>query len=439
MRPGPIEEPTRHFAQKLKIVHRWISPDRFKSIEPVSMARILLVVPTSSYRVADFIAAAEALGVEVAVAAEEDLPLLGVDRFVRIDCADPAAAANALADLAASTPVDAIVPVDDAGVVIAAMASRLLGLPHNRPEAALATRDKAVMRRALAAAEVPQPRFAPVEPGQDPAAAAALVGFPLVVKPLTLSGSRGVIRVDSRDRLGPVIERVLGIAGAAGENHGRLLIEEFTPGPEVAVEGMLWGGDLEVLAIFDKPDQSDGPFFEETIYVTPSQLDNHTQDDIVRVTQAAMNAIGLEEGPIHAELRVRDGQPMVIEVAGRSIGGMCGRALKFGLLDTSLETLILRHALGRRHRSLHRTRNASGVMMLPIPRPGILTSITGLDAAAASAGIRSVEITAPVGARLRTVPEADRYLGFIFATGAEPAEVVDNLRNAHHRISIVIT
>jgi biotin carboxylase len=402
------------------------------------MARVLLVVPTSTYRIADFIDAAGALGVEVTVAAEEDLPLLSTDRFVRIDCSDPAAAAAAVVDFAATSPVDAIVPVDDAGVIIAALASEALGLPHNPPLAAAATRNKESMRLALSGGEVPQPRFAAIAQGQDPATAAAAVGFPLVVKPLSLSGSRGVIKVDRPNQLPTVIERVVDIAAAAGENSGRVLLEQFVPGPEVAVEGMLWHGMLEVLAIFDKPDHPDGPYFEETIYVTPSRLDPALQQEIARVTQAAVAAIGLQEGPIHAELRVDRRRPFVIEVAGRSIGGICGRALNFGLLDTSLETLILRHALGRRP-GPHRTRNASGVMMLPIARAGTLTAISGLDDAAKVEGIDAIDITAPIGTRLRPVPEADRYLGFVFATGPEADVVVSALKKAHSLIDIVIS
>jgi len=402
------------------------------------MARVLLIVPTSSYRIADFIDAAGALGVEVAVAAEEDLPLLAVDRFVKIDCSDPAAAAATVVDLASTTSIDAIVPVDDTGIVIAALAAESLGLAHNPPGAAAATRDKEVMRRALSRGEVPQPAFAAIARGEDPATAAAAVGFPLVVKPLSLSGSRGVIKVDSPDQLGDVIERVVKIATSAGEEGGRVLLEQFVPGPEVAVEGIVWNGELEVLAIFDKPDHPDGPYFEETIYVTPSRLDQATRDEIARVTQAAVTAIGLQEGPIHAELRVDGRKPSVIEVAGRSIGGICGRALSFGLLDTSLETLILRHALGRRHRGLHRTTGASGVMMLPISGPGTLTTIGGIEEARRVEGVDAIEMTTPIGGHLRPVPEADRYLGFIFATGSEPDDVVATLKKAHSLLDIVI-
>ena len=422
-------------------IRRWVigRPTEIASAsKSILMARVLLVVPTSSYRVADFLSAAESLGVEVAVASEEDLPLLGVDRFVRIDCSDPAGAAAALADLAATTSIDAIVPVDDTGVVIAALASQLLGLPHNPPEAAQATRNKEVMRLALSRAEVSQPAFAAVGPHEDPAAAAAVIGYPLVVKPLSLSGSRGVIRVDTGEALGPVVERVRRIATEDGEVGGRVLLEQFAPGMEVAVEGMLWGGVLEILAIFDKPGHPDGPYFEETIYVTPSELDPAARYEVARVTQAAVAAIGLQEGPVHAELRINAGKPSVIEVAGRSIGGLCGRALSFGLLDTSLETLVLRHALGRRHRGLHRTTEATGVMMLPIPSPGVLIFVGGLEEASRVEGIDAIEITTPIGGRLRPVPEADRYLGFIFARGSDPADVVSTLKKAHRLIDIVI-
>ncbi len=396
------------------------------------MPRVLLIIPTTSYRATDFFAAAEALGVEVTVAAEEPLPLIEPERFIAIDCEHPDEAAQAIVDLATATPIDAIVPVDDAGVVIAALAGQKLGLPHNSPASAAATRDKALMRQLLAAAEVDQPGFAVVD--GDPAAAAAKIGFPLVTKPRSLSASRGVIKVDSPAELEPTIARVREIGGDR-----TVLVEEFIGGPEVAVEGLVWAGELEVLAIFDKPDPLEGPFFEETIFVTPSRLPTQVQQEVARVTQSAISALGLTEGPIHAELRIAGGdRPRLIEVAARSIGGICGRSLNFGLLDTPLEALILRHALGRRT-SLPRKTGASGVMMIPTPANGILKGVNGIDAALQVPGVRSIEITTPVGARLRRVPELDRYLGFIFAAGPDPSLVEASLRQAHARLAIDIT
>lgn len=387
------------------------------------MPRVLLIVPTGSYRAADFFAAAEALGVEVAVAAEQPLPLVEPERFLTIDCNDPEGAARSIVELAARTPIDSIIPIDDAGVVIAAIASAELGLPHNPPQAARATRDKSLMRRLLDLGEVNQPRSRVVEVARpDPGDLA----FPLVVKPLALAGSKGVIKVDSPAQLASIVSRVGAIASA-----DVVLLEEFVPGPEVAVEGIVWQGNLEVLAVFDKPDPLTGPYFEETIYVTPSRLPQSTQTEITRVTEEAVAALGLVEGPIHAELRVAGPHDVkVIEVAARSIGGVCGRSLSFGLLETSLEALILRHALGR-HRSTQRRGRPTGVMMIPTPASGVLEGWSGVDEAKDIPGIESVEIAAPIGSTIRMVPEADRYLGFIFAKGSDPAEVESALRKAH--------
>ncbi len=403
------------------------------------MARVLLILPTSSYRVADFLEAAEGLGVEVAVASEEQLPLSGLDRFLLVDLDKVQEAAEAVVALAVTTPVDAVIPVDDRGVVVAALAAEQLGLAHNPPWAAAATRNKVSMRRALEKAEVPQPTFRVLGPNDDPAALAREVGFPLVVKPLSLSGSRGVIRVDAPGDVADVAERVRQINAVACRDPSEpLLLEAFVPGPELAVEGMLSGGRLDVLAIFDKPQPLEGPYFEETIYVTPSRVHPEIIEEVVRITAAATAGLGLIEGPIHAELRVTDGRPRVIEVAARSIGGICGRSLKFGLLGTSLETLILRHALGRPVHHPDVDRGASGVMMLPIPGPGVLRAVEGIEAATAVAGIRSIEITAPPGTYLRPVPDADRYLGFMFASGATPEDVTAALLEAHQHLRVDI-
>ena len=401
------------------------------------MARALLILPTSSYRVTDFLEAAAGLGVDVAIAAEEDLPLVTVDRFIKVDLSQPEEAAAAIVDLASTTPIDALVPVDDAGVLVAALAAEELGMAHNPPWAAAATRNKVTMRRAFERAEVPQPTFRVLGPTDDPLELAAEIGFPLVVKPLSLSGSRGVIKVDHPAELSAVAERVRQINAVACRDPSEpILLERFVAGPEVAVEGMLHGGRLETLAIFDKPQPLEGPYFEETIYVTPSSLHPEILDEVERITAQAVSALGLLEGPIHTELRVTAGQPRIIEVAARSIGGICGRALQFGLLGTSLETLILRHFLGRSVHHPNIERGASGVMMIPIPGAGTLTEVRGVDLAQAVPGIRSVEITAARGSYLRPVPDADQYLGFIFATAAAPSEVVTMLEESHARLVI---
>ena len=393
------------------------------------MPRALLLLPTATYRAADFVAAARALGVEVVVASEE-APVLAAtmgDRAVTVPLDDPDQAAQMIEALDARTPIDAVVAVDDQGVVVAARAGERLGFPHNPPDAVLRTRDKAAMRDALAAAEVPQPRYARLTaPDELPD-----VGGPRVVKPTLSSASRGVIRADDPAGAVEAARRAAAIA------HQPLLVEEYVPGAEVAVEGLLRGGELTVLAVFDKPDPMEGPYFEETIYVTPSRLAEDTLTAVRRVAADATRALGLTEGPVHVEARVDEGRVSLLEAAARSIGGLCARSLRLGA-GISLEEVILRHALQLPIEDLTRERQASGVMMLPIPRSGTLVAVHGQDEARAVPGIVGLEVTIPRGRPVRALPEGDRYLGFLFARAADPSGVEDALRRAHARLSVEI-
>ena len=392
------------------------------------MRRVVLVLPTGTYRAPDFVRAAAALGAEVVVASDRE-QVLAADRALVVDLDDPAGTAGAVAGIDRRLPVDAVVAVDDPGVVVAAEAAATLGLPHNPPEAVVATRDKSRLRAALAAAEVPQPAFALVDGDDLPDLA-----LPWVVKPLGGSGSTGVIRVDRRADAPEVLARVRRIVG---DERAPVLVEGFVAGAEVAVEGLLRAGQLEVLAVFDKPDASDGPFFEETIYVTPSRHPADELAELHRLVQRACGALGLREGPIHAEARIGDHGPVLLEVAARSIGGLCARTLRFGA-GVSLEELILRHALGMPTDGLVRQDGASGVLMLPIPRSGTLREVAGQDEARAVPGVVGLEITVAAGREVRALPEGDRYLGFLFARADTPAEVEAALRAGWNRLQIVI-
>jgi biotin carboxylase len=320
----------------------------------------------------------------------------------------------------------------------AALASQRLGLPHNSALAVARTRDKAAMRRALAEEAIPQPPFVVLERDGEALAAVAEVGLPCVVKPVSLSGSRGVIRADDARELRAAVARVCAIAVAAGRPADEpVLLEGYIAGVEVAVEGLMRDGELEVLAIFDKPDPLEGPYFEETLYVTPSRLPAGVLDEVERITAAAARALDLREGPVHAELRIDAGRAWVLELAARSIGGLCSRALTFGA-GMSLEVLILRHALGLDLPDSGRERSASGVMMLPIPRAGVLVEVGGLARARAVEGIDGLEITIARGRAVVPLPEGDRYLGFLFARGASAEAVERSLREAHSRLSVRI-
>src|SRR5262249_9617666 len=320
---------------------------------------------------------------------------------------------------------------------VAAATSQPRALKATALPAVAIARDKHAMRRCLAAAGVPVPRFRLVRLADDPAALAGDVEYPCVLKPLALSASRGVIRANDPREFVAALRRVAALpasveAALPDEARPALLVEGIIPGREVALEGLLIGGTLHVLALFDKPDPLDGPFFEETIYVTPSRLAEAMQAEIAAVTRDACSALGLTEGPIHAELRLNERGPFVLEIAARSIGGLCSRTLTFGT-GLSLEELILCHALGRPLESLERERRAAGVMMIPIPRAGRLASVRGADEAAAVDGVQDVAITMHPGQEMVPLPEGWQYLGFIFAR-AETPDAGERARRRGHAL-----
>lgn len=407
---------------------------------PSAQKRVLLLFSPASYRTGPFMEAAKKLGLEVVQGV--DLPEALADYWqvpLGVDFADLEQATRAIVDYAAQHPLHAILSVDDSATLLAARASAALGLPHNSPDAALAARDKYVMRRMLAAAHVPVPRFQCFAATDDPAEVAGRVEYPCVVKPLRLSGSRGVIRADTPDELIAAFTRTrkLLLADGGPPEETSLLVERFIPGFEVALEGILTDQRLKVLALFDKPDPLDGPFFEETIYVTPSRLPEATQAAIADCTAQAAAALGLRTGPVHAELRVNDDGPWIVEIAGRSIGGLCSTILQFGV-DMCLEELILRQAIGLEVSALEREDQAVGVMMIPIPGAGMLRGVQGAEEAQAVPGIVGFEMTARLHNPIVPLPEGDSYLGFLFARGDSPAQVEAALRAAHSKLKFVI-
>jgi biotin carboxylase len=403
------------------------------------VARVLLLLPSGTYKAPDFLSAAGRLDIEVVVASETEQTLAAAmgDAALVVDLADPAGAAAAITALAARRPLDAVVAVDDQGVLIAALAAKELGLPANDPEAVARTRNKAAMRSALGS--VLQPDFRIVGRGGEVVAAAEEVGWPVVVKPVSLSASRGVIRADDRAAAEAAAARVWAILDEdCHPEEEPILVEAYVPGEEVAVEALLRGGRLEVLAVFDKPDPLTGPYFEETLYVTPSRLPAEAQADIAGAVAEAAAAIGLTEGPVHAELRIDpEGRPWILELAARTIGGLCARTLRFAA-GVTLEELVLRHALGL-PLDPRREEVAAGVMMLPIPRAGRLVAVHGQDEARAVPGVTALELSIRLGGDVRPLPEGDRYLGFMFARGRTPAEVEQSLRTAHAHLDVEIT
>lgn len=400
------------------------------------MPRLLLLLPSTTYRTAAFVEAARRIGVELTVASERPSTLEAANpaALLTLDFQHPERAADEARAFARQYPIDAVVGVDDDSAVVAAAVAGRLRLRGNPLDATVAARDKYRQRQLLAAAQVRVPGFALHRLDADPRELAKHVVYPCVVKPLRLSASRGVIRADNPAAFVAAQVRLSSLlAGCDTE----FLVEDFVPGYEVALEGLLVNRRLHVLALFDKPDPLDGPFFEETIYVTPSSAPAGLQKTIAECAERAARALGLVEGPVHAELRYNERGAWLIELAARPIGGRCSAVLRFGD-GVSLEELILRHALGLPIPSLAREAVAAGVMMIPIPGAGVLQEVRGVAEAKAVPLVEDVQITAHPGERLVPFPEASRYPGFIFARGPTPGAVEAALRASHGHLSFVL-
>lgn len=395
--------------------------------------RILLLMSPATYRAGAFLSAAQNLGLEVVVGI--DLPETLSEYWhvpLGLDFNDPIASQRTIVEYAQEHPLAAILSVDDSASELAARASAALGLSHNSPHSAEAARDKLLMRSLMSQGGAPCPIFRPFRLNEEPQRIAEKVNYPCVLKPLRLSGSRGVIRANDRSEFLAAFARLKRLLLSEGnsEYETSILVEDFLPGCEVALEGMLTSGHLKVLALFDKPDPLDGPFFEETIYVTPSRLSEQVQAEITHCVSTAAAALGLREGPVHAELRVNEHGPWMLEIAGRSIGGLCSTILEFGA-GMCLEELILRHAIGEEISNIQREQQAAGVMMIPIPAAGLLKRVSGVEEAQRVPLITGIEITARLNYSLVPLPEGASYLGFIFARGSTPAAVEAAIRQAH--------
>jgi hypothetical protein len=412
--------------------------------------RILLFATKLGYQTRSFQTAADRLDIELAYVTDRchQLDDPWYDCALPVHFELPESAAGTVLEQQRGLPVDGVLAVGDRPTIAAAYVTRGLGLPHNHPASVEACRSKLRMREVLRDAGMPVPLFRvlPLDPLPEP----ALLGvqFPCVLKPISLSASQGVVRVNNREEFFASAARLKRLLDspeirATREPHlDQMLVEGYLEGKEVAVEGLITEGIPRVLAIFDKPDPLEGPYFEETIYVTPSRLSAAEQRAIEQSFVEAVRALGLTHGPVHAEFRVNDHGVWPIEVAPRPIGGLCARALRFvpkaSGESIGLEELILRHALGMPGSNAPREPAASGVMMIPVPNSGILEKVEGEDAARATHGITSLEITARLHDFIAAWPEGSSYLGFLFASAEHPAEAESALREAHKKLRFTL-
>lgn len=404
------------------------------------MKRLLLLSTTTGYQAAEFRKAAERIRAPLVLASDRCHVLEDPwrDGAIAVRLEKPEESAAKIVEFGRENPIHGLVALGDPITLIAALAARELDLPFHPPDAVKVCHNKYLVRERFRIAGLPVPwyrRFPAAAPPQTPPD----VPFPCVLKPLGLSASRGVIRADNPAEFRAAFDRIrVLLRRVPGDAAQWIQVESFIPGREVALEGIVTAGRLRVLAIFDKPDPLDGPFFEETIYVTPSRLDPATQQTLVAAAEKAVAAVGLRHGPVHAEMRLNEAGVWMLEMAARPIGGLCARALRFAG-GITLEELILRHALGEAIEGIPREPTASGVMMIPIPRGGILERVDNLEPASGAPGVEGIEITAKLGEKLVPLPEGSSYLGFIFARGDTPEFVERALRQAHQQLSFSIS
>lgn len=416
------------------------------TLVPGTKPRVLLFAAKLGYQTRAFTAAAAKLNAELAFVTDRchQLDDPWNDGALAAQFEHPEAAAYQVVQANDRQRVDAILALGDRPTETAAFVARALGLPYNHPLSVQACRNKLKMRQSLQAAGVPVPWFraATLAPLPDPALAG--IQFPCVLKPIALSASQGVMRANNREEFldgASRLQRLLQspeIRATREPDLDRMLVEGYLPGREVAVEALLTEGELRVLAIFDKPDPLDGPFFEETIYVTPARLTAAERTNLERALRDSVRALGLSHGPVHAEFRINNDGVWPIDIAARPIGGLCARALRFvppgNDQPIGLEELLLRHALGLPGAEAPREEAASGVMMIPVPQSGILESVEGEENSRATAGIESLEITARLHDYIAAWPEGSSYLGFLFARGDSPEFVEQSLREAHAKL-----
>ena len=414
--------------------------------EKNTMSRLLILASKLGYQTRSFAEAAKALSVDVVFASDRchQLEDPWADGAIAVRFDEPEDAARRIVKQSLVRPVYGLIALGDRPTTTAAYTARALGFAYNSPQSVENCRSKLRQREVLRDAGLPVPGFFSFRLDKRAEKILPRVQFPCVVKPLRLAASQGVIRANSPEEFQAAVARIKDLLESPEvkvtrePELDRLLVERYIPGAEVAVEGLLTRGKLQILGVFDKPDPLEGPYFEESIYVTPSRLPDEMYDRLLDCAERTVQALGLTHGPVHAEFRINDEGPWVLEAAPRPIGGLCSRALRFGPKRIFLEELLVRHALGLQGTDLDREDGASGVMMIPVPKTGVLEKVEGQEQARQAPGIEDVQITARLHDLIAAWPEGATYLGFLFARGKSPAEVEAALRLAHGQLKFEI-
>jgi len=398
---------------------------------------VLLLSPHCSYRLAPYLKAAEKLAIDTIVASQGEYSLVSAAASgIHINFDHPDACGQLLKAIH-DRQIKAVIGTDDRTVELAAQVSKALKLTHNEPQSIRFTRRKDLARQCLQKSSLNVPEFQICALDKLLAGENCTPGYPVVIKPLALSGSRGVIRANNPTELIAAAQRLHAILDeVTNEDEKQLvLVEAFIPGYEYAYEGLLNNGKLQTLTLFDKPDLMEGPYFEETYYITPSRLASEQQAAIQQAVETACRAYGLQQGPIHAEVKLHNNKVWFIEMASRTVGGQCARLFNYAT-GLTLEETVLAQAVGL-ELDQQSIEYAAGVLMIPILQQGLLRRVEGLLEASKVPYIEDIEISIHEGYEIIPLPEGDSYLGFMFAKAPTPVEAEQALRTAYKKITVV--
>ena len=399
---------------------------------------VLLIAPSGSYRIAPYLGAAKSLGMKILVVSNSQHSLVPeVAAGITVDFENIDDAIEIILAAIQTLSIRCVFATDDSCVEISSHIAQILKLPHNKPEAAALTHRKDLARKALKAGGCNTPEFQVISLDMVEKFASP-IDYPVVIKPLALSASRGVIRADNDEQMISACSRIEGILASAGQSgyiRDHILVESYLDGAEFAVEGFIIQGEFHLLTIFDKPEPLTGPFFEETYYLTPTQLDCRQQTELVNEVRQCCKAYGLEQGPVHAEARITKSGIVLLELAARTIGGQCGQLIEFSL-QQKLEEIVIQGMCGIKP-ELPNNPQAAGVMMIPVTNSGILKRVEGLTNALEIPYIEDIEIHIREGYELIPLPEGSSYLGFIFAKAPKYHEVYQSLKSAYECLRFV--
>lgn len=401
---------------------------------------LLLIAPHGSYRTMRYLQAASRLDLNVIIVSEGEHSIVSeYAQGVHVKFEHPDLALEIILKETINHNIAVVIGTDDSVVELASKVAKHCGLEHNDVNAARLARRKDLARDALKANNTPVPDFQLVSL-DELLTGRNVQSFPLVIKPIALSASRGVIRVNNQSELLDAARRVTKLLAQQTDlepiEKQSVLLEEYIHGEEIAIEGIVDNGRFQLLTIFDKPDPLYGPFFAETFYITPTRLDSEAIDKVCQVVQSACDAYGIKTGPVHAECRLRDAQVYLIEMAARTIGGLCSDILEYGL-GCTLEDIVLKQAIGCGSKNTF-SETAAGVLMIPVTQHGILKRIEGLLYASKIEFIEDINIQLRDGYELVPLPEGNSYLGFVFAKAPSYEQVEQALRKAYACLNVVV-